>query len=123
MDGDDDRVGCRQGIDRNQTQGGRAVDQDIVVVVAYGAQKAADHFLTLVDVEHFYLCAYQIDVAGDDVKTIYVGGVNRFPDVGFADEAFVKRTVQVVDVHAQSTRGVGLGVGVYHQYRLFKCRQ
>ena len=55
-------------------------------------------------------------MAGYDVETVDVGGVDGLFDIGVVNDTLVERAVHLLDVYAQSARSVGLWVGIYHQH-------
>ena len=100
--GDDDRVGSRERVDRNQSQRRRAVYQDIVVLVLDGGKHLLDHLLSVVQIQHLYLCTHQIDVARNDIQSVYVGGIDSLAHVFVVDDTLVERTVHLVEVYTQT---------------------
>ena len=120
MDGNDDRIGSGERVDRYQTQRGAAVNQDIVVVILDGSQKRLEYLLAVGQIQHFNLGTHQIDVAGNDVQTVDVGGVDGVAHVGMVDDTFIERAVHILDVDTKTARSVGLRVSINNQYRLLQ---
>ena len=98
--GDDDAVGCCERVDCDETQRWRAVDEDEVVFLTDGGKQVLDNPFAVLQIEHLYLGTYQVDVAGDDVETIYVSGVDGVTNICVVDDALVERTVYLLDVYS-----------------------
>ena len=62
LHGDDHRVGCRERVDGDEAQRGRAVDEDVVVFREEGFEHALHHRLAAFEVEHLDLGTYEVDV-------------------------------------------------------------
>ena len=62
-------------------------------------------------------------MAGYDVKPFNVGSINGFAHISLVDDTLIDRAVHLLDVHTQSAAGVGLRVGIHHEYGLFKSSQ
>jgi hypothetical protein len=77
LDGDEHRVGGDQGIEGEQVEGGRAIDDDVVELSPNGLQDTAETGFAIVEVDEF-------DVGGDKVA---IGGEEREAlELGTADE-------------------------------------
>ena len=53
-------------------------------------------------VEHFYLRTHEVDVTGNDVKPVYVGGIDGIAHVGMVDDALIERTIDILYIHSKS---------------------
>ena len=72
-------------------------------------------------IQHFYFCANQVNMAWYDVKPLDVGRVHGISDVGLVDDALIERALHIFDVHAKTTGGIRLWVGIDHQDSLLQC--
>ena len=90
LHGYDYRVGCCECVDGNQSERGAAVDEYIVVLVAYLVEHVLDDALAVFEVEHFNLGTHKVNVTWYDVKSVDVGGVNSVAHVGMIDYALVQ---------------------------------
>ena len=95
LHGDDDAVGRRESVHRDDAQRGAAVDDDEVVVAANFGEHLGHHPFALLHVEQLDLGTHQIDVAGQDVEVFEVGGVDGLTDVGFAHKHLVDAAVEL----------------------------
>ena len=59
-------------------------------------------------------------MARNNVQSFYVSCVDSIFYVGMVNDTFVKRTVHLLDIHAQTAGGIRLRIGINHQYRLLK---
>ena len=123
LHGDDDRVRRRQRIHRDETQRGRAVDEDEVVVLLQRLQQMRHDLLALRQVQHLYLCTYQVYVAGDEVQPRDIRLEDGLAGIHAIDEAVVDARLHLLDIDAQTAGGVGLRVSVNEQHLLLQCRQ
>ena len=120
---DDDTVGSSECVDGDESERGRAVDEDKVVLVADGCKQFLDYLLAVLEVEHLYLCSHEVYVARYDVQTSDVGGVDGIAYIYVVYDALVERRVYLLNVNTQTAGCVGLWVGVYDKYRLLQCGQ
>ena len=81
----------------------------------------------MLDVQHLDLGTHQVDMTGDDVKTLDVRGVHGFTDIHMVDDTFIQTALYIFYVHTQAARGIGLWVCINNQNGLFqggkRCRQ
>ena len=60
----------------------------------------------------------------NDVQSLDVCGVNGLTHIGMVDDTLVERAFHLLDIHSETTGGVGLGVGIHHQHGLFeRCQR
>lgn len=121
LHGDDDAIGCGEGIDGDEAKAGAAVDEDIVVILCDGAEYVFHDALLVLEVEQFYFCADEVDVRRYDVESFDVCGVDDVADVNLSEQCVVDGVFYFADVYAHAAGGVGLRVGVYEEYFLFEC--
>ena len=98
----DDAVACCQRVHRNQTQRRTAINQDIVIFIAYLTDDIFEQLLASLHIQHLDLCSYQVDMAWYEMQILGVGGYNRRMRVNAVDKAFVNRVVQLANLHAQT---------------------
>ena len=116
----DDRVGSRERVHRYQSQRRAAVNQYVVVFVAYGFEQLLYHLLPVVQVEHLYLGSHKVDVARYYVKSVYVGRVDGVAHVGVVDDTLIEGAVHFLYVNSESARCVCLRIGVNDENSLFQ---
>ena len=118
--GYDDAVGCRQGVDRDESEAGAAVDEDVVVVLYDGGKQFLHDALLVLEVQQFYLSSDEVDVGGHDVEPFDVGGIDDVADVNLSEQGVVDGVFYLADVHSHAAGGIGLRVGIHEQYFLFE---
>ena len=96
----DDAVGCCQRVDCDESQRWRAVDKDEIILVADRGEQILDNPFAVLQIEHFYLCTDKVDVAGDDVESINIGGIDGITNICMVDNALVQRAVYLLDVYS-----------------------
>ena len=109
-------MGGAQGVDGEQLQGGRAVDEDEVVAVVQTGQGGFQKHLPVFYADHLDARAGQRLVRGQHVAVF--GGHHRPGGVGVADEKVIDVGGGGVFVHPHARCGVGLGVEVAQQHPL-----
>ena len=90
LHGYDDRVGSCERIYGNQSERGAAVDEYVVVLVAYLIEHILDNALTVFEVEHLNLSSHKVNVAWNDVKSVDVSGVYSIAHVCMVDYALIQ---------------------------------
>ena len=116
LDGDNDRVGSREGIDGDETQRGAAVDNDKIILVADRFQGALDEILAAFLVDEFHLGTHQVDTRGEQREVGGVGLDDALIDIGPAHETLVGALFELVGIDAEARRGIGLRVGVNEEH-------
>ena len=96
------RVGSSQGINCDKTQRRRAVDENIVVVVSDRSQQLLYYLFTVFDIQHFYFCAYKVDMAWYDVESVDISSIDSVSYVGVVNDTFIERAVYFCQVYTQS---------------------
>ena len=120
LDRDNHGVRCGQRIDGDQTQRGRAVDEDIVVVREQRTQQLAHHLLAVLQVQHLDFRAHEVDVAGNDIEVWNIRLVDGLTSVHLIDKAVVDGGLDLLHIDAQTAGGVGLRVGIDKQHTLLQ---
>ena len=123
LDRDDDRVGSCEGIDRDKTQRGTAVDDDEVVVVLDGVERTLDEILPVLFIDQFHLGTDKVDASGEDSEVGGVGFDEAVVDVGMPEETLVGALFQIVSVDSKTGGGIGLRVGIDKQHLVLHHRQ
>ncbi len=111
LHGDNHGVRCCNCVQRDQSQGGRAVDEDEIVLAAHRFERLAQPEMGLPGPYQLGLGTDQVDARGEHVEPRHVGGVED-DALGLlaGDQAFVGALA--VDLEAEAGGGVGLRVGV-----------
>ena len=78
--------------------------------------ESSSRFLSVVEVEHFYLCAHKVDVARYYVETVYVCCVDGVAHVSVVYYTFIERAVHFLEVDTEPARCVCLRIGVNNEY-------
>ena len=121
LHGDDDGVGSGQGIDGDESERRRAVNEYVVVLFVDGCEKTFEDKFAPLETQHFDFCAYEVNVGRNNVEPFDVGGVDGFVNVHSVDDTFVDGAFHLTEIHAESGRGIGLRVGIDEQHPFFEC--
>ena len=113
LDGDEEFVGGGQGVGHPDTEGGRAIEEGVVVLAggAEGFEDAAELEERFVHAGDFDLGSGHFVISGNDGEIRDTGGGDEFGGGTFADHGLVKRLSLEV-AKAKGTGGVALGVDV-----------
>ena len=121
LDRDQHRIRGDQGVQRDQPERGRAVDQDVVVLVAAGVEQRAHPVLALGLINQFNLDADQVAGRGDELQAGKVRGSQRqLVDAGQSVETVVDGGSLRVEVEADGAGGVRLRIGIDQENRLLR---
>ena len=120
LHGDDDAVGCGQGVDRDEAEAGAAVDEDVVVVGHDGLQQAPEDALLVLEVQQLYLGADEVDVRGNDVEPLDVRCVYYVANVHLPEQGIIYGVLYLARVDAHAAGGVGLRVGIDEEHFLLE---
>jgi len=107
----DDLVGRRQGVDREDPEGRRAVQDHPVVVRAQVAEGVVERVLAAAAAEQRRLNLGQLDAGGDEVDAV-LRGDHDVADACRTGEHVVHRLHEVLGVDAEGEREAGLRVEV-----------
>ena len=123
LHGHDHALGCAQAVEREQAQGGRAVDEDEVVIPAHRRQGVFQALFALIELNQLHLSACQIAIgAQHGIAAARLGQIgraaHRFGHGDAADEHVIHALRQAVLVHARSHRGIALRVHIHQQHAL-----
>jgi len=118
LDGYQHAVRRHQGVEGEQSQGGRAVDKQIVVLVPQGGQRVLELVLTALQIHQFQLGSGQADVRRQQRQALHLGAQQRLFGVPPADDHFVYRSRISSHLQAKAAGGVALGVHIHHQHPL-----
>ena len=116
LDGYQHRVGGAQPVQGQQLQGGRAVDEDVVVAVGHRVQGLTEQVLPVIQADHLDAGAGQGLGGGEHIAV--GGGEHRLGGLSPVDEDLVDTGVGGGLVHAHPGGGVGLGVKITDQHPL-----
>ena len=75
-------VGGDERVERQQAERRRAVDEDVVVVVAHGAKQRAQPFFARAERDHFDLGAGEMTIGRNQFQVVDRGGDDERPRVG-----------------------------------------
>ena len=123
LHGHDHALGRAQAVEREQAQGGRAVDEDEVVIPAHRRQGVFQALFTLFKLNQLHLSARQLAIgAQHGIAAARLGQIgraaHRFGHGDAADEHVIHAMRQAVLVHARSHRGIALRVHIHQQHAL-----
>ena len=115
---DEHAVGSAQGVDRDQAQGGRTVDEHVIEPVANGGQRLAQRVFAVLGARQLQLRAGQADVRGQQRQAFDPRVRERLPGRARARKHLVDRAGVRLHAHAQSAAGVALRVRVHDEHAL-----
>ena len=110
---DDDAVGGRQHVQRQEAERRRAVDDHVAVLVAQVPQRLAHARLAGTLVDELELGTHQVLRPGNHIETreVHVREA-RLGERRAVDERFVERLADTIALDANAARRVALGIGV-----------
>ena len=113
LHGDQHAVRRAQGVERQQLQRGRAVDEDIVVFVLELLQRVFQTEFALLQLDQLHARAREVGAGGDDVAE--VGVDDGFFRGNLPDDHLIGAVRRVFFVHAEARGGVCLRVKIAEQ--------
>ena len=117
-------IGCRQGVDCDQSQRGRTVDYDVVVGIADGGDGVLQHGLAVLLAYHFYVDTHKVDVRRYHMQSGHLSLDKRVFHGNRALHKLVQAAVPViVGREIETGSRVGLGIGVDDQHFLFQSSE
>ena len=128
LDGDYDPVGGGQRVDREHSQGGLAVDEDMGILSLHRVQILPQDGLSAHGIHQGYLHAGELDVGGHEVHALRVvqdalAGAQRLVHEDAAHRVREGKGQLVRLRVAQADGQAGLGVSVHQQHLLSGLRQ
>ena len=112
LDGDEDGIGGDQGVEGQEVEGGRAVDDDEAVIVADFGDAFAEAEFAVGHVDEFEVGADEVFVGGDEGEAFEFGGDDGVGRRGVAQEDVVDAGPLAVFGDAEAGGGIALGVGI-----------
>ncbi len=109
---DEDGVGCDQGVEREEVERGRTVENDEVEAIAHGLERLAEAILPGVEGDELDVGTEQILVRRDDGEVLEFGGLESLLGGEFAHQDLVGVGAVGVAQEAEAAGSVGLGVAV-----------
>src|SRR5690349_956631 len=97
-----DRISRGEGIDGDQTQRRRAVNDNVVVVVLDLAESIAHFFFTAFDAYHFDFSTHEIDVRGKHVQKLQFVFYDGFVRIYSVNHTLVNSLLNVFRVKAKA---------------------
>ena len=110
LHGDDHAVGGGQRVDGEHRQRRRAVDEDVVVVLADRRQRVAQAIFLHVHFQQHHFRGGQVAVGRQQLVAAVFGELHGLGEVALAGEHVVDGVLQVVLVDAAAGGGVALGI-------------
>ena len=115
LNGHQDRVGRDEGVEREQIQGWRAIDQDEAVLVPDVRDALAQAELAIGDSHQFEVGANQVLIGGNQVQPFEFGWLDGVPCGHVFKENLIEARPFRIFGDTQAGGGIALGVGVYDQ--------
>ncbi len=109
------RARRRQGVDRQQPERGRTVDQDIVVVLVEAAQRILERELAARALDQLDLRRRQVDHGGYHLEARDAGAEHGVAELGPAQHDVVGGDLAIAVLDAEPGARIALGVEVDHQ--------
>src|SRR5690606_32112741 len=106
----DHAVGSRQGINRNEPQGGRTVDDDKIEFLTLILQDLAEYMLPVRMMNQLDLRSDQIQVGWQKVQIRRLAFQNDLRGGSFVDHTIVEAELYMLQVKPVARRAVRLGV-------------
>ena len=116
LDGDDDRICRGERVDGQKPQRGRAVDEDIVVLVFDLGKGCLQHLFAVLFIDELYFRACQVDIGREQVQPRHLGMHDVFGGLFFVDDDAVHRLFQRAFGKPHARGGVALRVDVDQQH-------
>ena len=112
LNGNEDRVACRQGIQGQEIEGRWAIDENVIVFVANGLECGFQPVLALVHVDEFDGGTDQILVRRNQIQSVYLGiDADTLDGLG-KNEGLIERPASWILRKAESARRVSLRIAV-----------
>ena len=119
LQGDEQFLRGAEGVEGQQAQGRRAVDDDVIVLRAQRFEAVTQVELAGHLVHQFQFHGHQVGAGGQHVKEGRAGAADALVDVLRRVEGGVEVVVQVFLGDTDTAGAVGLGVTVHQQHALF----
>ena len=110
------RVGGRKGIDGDESERGRAVDDYEIVLVLYRREHGFEHTLAVWLADEFDFRTGEIDARTDEKQSVHTCGDFRPFERVSVDHTFINRGGHCTGVDSVSRGRIGLRVGIDNQY-------
>ena len=124
LDGDEHRVRCGEHVDGEQSQRGRAVDQDVVVSIADGSDGVVHRKLAVFAVDQLDLCAGEVRSRRRDIQVRELDRAeNHVRERQLSDECVVYCFGELLSFQSEAARRISLRVAVNQQRPLLGHRQ
>jgi hypothetical protein len=120
LDGDQHGIGCRESVEGEQVERGRAVDQDFAVLIAVGIEQVLEPVLATLGPDQLDLAADQVAVRRDQKKMRQVR-TDHFQvlERDRLGHRIVERSALRIGLESEGTGGIRLWIGVDQQNRAF----
>src|SRR5437867_8950751 len=107
-----DRVGGNEGVEGQETERRRGIEENVVKVSKDGLQRLAQPELAARLIGELHFSAPQIAIRRGDRKQVELGGNNRLRQRVLSNECSVEIPALAVRLEPQSLRGASLRIGV-----------
>jgi len=115
LDGDENGVGRDEGVDGEEVECGRAVDDDERIGVSNGLEAGAEACFPVFFVNQFDVGGNKVAVRGDEVQAVEIGLENSRSGVRLAKKHVVNGRLPVGLGDTEAGGGVALRIGVYQE--------
>jgi hypothetical protein len=113
---DEERIGCGEHVDRDQPEWWWAVNQHVVVAVAYRFERRPHRLIAVRAADELDLCPREVRSRGDDVEVLELDRLNdRIGERGVADQDVVDGDVEFFLGESGAAGGIPLWVAVNQQ--------
>jgi hypothetical protein len=115
LNGHEDGVGGQEGVESEEVEGGWAIDEDEVVIVADVGDTFAQAKFAVIESNELKVSADEVLIGGDEAETLEISGDDGFFGWNVAEEDVIEAGMGRVFGDAEASGGVALGVGVDDQ--------
>ena len=102
LDGNNHRVGSREGINSDEAQRGGAVDDDVVIVVPKRFEHAGKELLAALLVNKLHFSTHEVDTRRQEVEIGGIGLDNNLVGISLTEDTVVNTFLQLVGVEAET---------------------
>ena len=89
LDGDEDAIGCNQGVQSEKIEGRRAIDKDVMVVGAYGVEHGSHLQFAIMEIDEFEVDSNEVSVRREEIQAFHGGSHDYFFGLVVTEEGVV----------------------------------
>jgi hypothetical protein len=115
LNGYQNAVRRSESINGKQSQGWRAINKNIVIVVFDSFKGFTQPALAVVHADHLYFSSSQADIGRDQIQVLHQAFNDYLFCFYFTKKQIIDRGLQFIAINTQAACGITLGIGVHKQ--------